>query len=145
MRYLTLALILHTLIALLLGDTLQMATFEDGDDTGLDLGDKPRHLGTHSLYGSLKRSRRSHSDMIVMFYHPQCPHCHLFLPKFYQIVNTLKKEKLALKFYLGDCGLHPQYLSAFSITGFPFLIYFHNGLPMESMPPQLTMATPLTE
>ena len=82
-------------------------------DQDITLDSKPEHIGKHELFGSLARSRRSGIDLIVLFYHPECPHCHLFLPKFYDAVNLLKKEHIAVEFYMADCGIHPQYVPAF--------------------------------
>jgi hypothetical protein len=62
-----------------------------------------------------------------------------------KVVNTVfAKSDPDLDFFLGDCGLNPHYLSAFTVSYFPFLVYFHQGLPFESMPAILTQSEVLT-
>jgi len=136
-----------TLICLILirgGLTIYSLPTEENDND-IDLDGTPDHLSTHELYGELARSRRAAIDMIVLFYHPYCPHCHLFMPKFYSSAKNIKKAGLALNIFMADCGLYPHFIPAFSIQGFPYLVYFHKGLPYDSMPVPLTLAAPLTE
>lgn len=124
-------------------DTFQQLIKPDNDDD-LNLDHKIEKIGRHEIYGELQRNRKDNKDMIVLFYHPQCPHCHLFIPKLTKIVNIMKKENTAIEFFLGDCGINPHYLAAFQVTYFPFMVYFHAGLPFESMPAVFTLSEVLT-
>lgn len=116
------------------------------NDEDLNLDHKTPKIDRHELFGELKRGHRNKKDIMVVFYHPMCPHCHEFLPKFEKVLQGLyKKEKPQLTFYRGDCGINPHYIAAFGIKYFPFLVYFHNGIPLESMPPPFTTEEVLTK
>lgn len=116
------------------------------NDEDLNLDHKVPKINRHELYGEVKRKHRRKKDMVILFYHPMCPHCHEFLPKYQNVVaNLTTKEKPQIDFFTGDCGLNPHFIAAFGIDYFPYLVYFHNGIPFEKMPPAFTQAEFLTK
>lgn len=148
---------LITILALITTNVLAIKSIKKDDisydslikpdnDEDLNLDHKTPKIDRHELFGELKRNHRNKKDMMVLFYHPMCPHCHEFLPKFEKVLQGLyKNERPRLTFYKGDCGINPHYIAAFGIKYFPFLVYFHNGIPLESMPPPFTTEAVLTK
>lgn len=72
-----------------LNDQVFQQLIKPESDEDLNLDHKIEKIGRHQIYGQLQRCRRSSRDMIVLFYHPMCPHCREFIPRMTKVVNSV--------------------------------------------------------
>jgi len=98
------------------------------------------------LFHDLAVTRKNKESMVVLFYSPNCGHCKEFEKK-YMIAakNLYKKKNKKLKFFKANCQNNPNLIVAFKIKFFPYLVYFHDGIPKTKMPLLLTNSKGLTE
>jgi thioredoxin-like negative regulator of GroEL len=98
------------------------------------------------LFHDLSKTRKNDQSMVVLFYAPNCGHCKLFEKLYKQAaVNLAKKKGKKLKFFKANCQKNPNLIIAFKIKFFPYLVYFHDGLPKKKMPLLLTNSKGLTQ
>jgi protein disulfide-isomerase-like protein len=68
------------------------------------------------------------ANMLVMFYTPWCGHCKKMKKDYAEAAEQLASEKNSGKLAVVDCTVHRVISDEFSITGFPTLKYFENGV-----------------
>lgn len=68
---------------------------------------------------------REYKYLLVLFYDPECPHCHNFMPVFEKMASTLKKENFF--FAKLDCIKNEKVANNLDIEAFPTITLLKNN------------------
>lgn len=73
----------------------------------------------------------SHSDLFVLFYIPQCPHCQKLHPEFEKAATQVSQINLPVTLAKLDASTDPESAESKEVRLYPTLLLFHNGEAKE--------------
>lgn len=91
-----------------------------------------------SLFHDLNHSREHGTSLIVIFYASTCHHCQKFLKGFVNVIPQLEEAHPKMIFKKANCLEVPNFIVAFDVKYFPYMVYFRKGVPRARMPLFLT-------
>jgi protein disulfide-isomerase A1 len=80
---------------------------------------------------TLAEALQQHQSILVEFYAPWCGHCKRLAPEYEKAANLLVEKGSNAKVAKVDSTVEKASSSAYSIRGYPTLLYFENGQMVE--------------
>ena len=100
-----------------------------------DHGDHHHHEETSNVLtltdATLEQALKDHANILVEFYAPWCGHCKRLVPEYERAANLLKEKGSPAVVAKVDATVEKSSASAYSIRGYPTLLYFQNGQMVE--------------
>lgn len=81
--------------------------------------------------GTINNVIKEHPSLLVEFYAPWCGHCKRLAPEYEKAANILKETGSKGVLAKLDATVEKTAASAWSIRGYPTLLYFENGEMVE--------------
>lgn len=72
------------------------------------------------------------NEAFVLFYSPDCPHCHELLHRMKHLAQLRETEPV--KAFKMNCKAHPEYITKYDLLYYPSFAYFKNGEMKSIMP-----------
>lgn len=81
--------------------------------------------------GSIDEAIKENSFILIEFYAPWCGHCKRLAPEYEKAADALKAAESKAVIAKVDSTVEKTAASAWSIRGYPTLLYFENGQMVE--------------
>ncbi|OMJ85109.1 hypothetical protein SteCoe_13633 [Stentor coeruleus] len=80
---------------------------------------------------TIEDALKENSHILIEFYAPWCGHCKRLAPEYEKAADLLKESGVAARIAKVDSTVEKNAASAYSIRGYPTLLYFENGQMVE--------------
>lgn len=80
---------------------------------------------------TIEDALKENSHILIEFYAPWCGHCKRLAPEYEKAADLLKESGVAARIAKVDSTVEKSAAAAYSIRGYPTLLYFENGQMVE--------------
>jgi protein disulfide-isomerase-like protein len=80
---------------------------------------------------TIEDALKENSHILIEFYAPWCGHCKRLAPEYEKAADLLKESGVAARIAKVDSTVEKNAAGAYSIRGYPTLLYFENGQMVE--------------
>lgn len=80
---------------------------------------------------TIEDALKENSHILIEFYAPWCGHCKRLAPEYEKAADLLKESGVAARIAKVDSTVEKNAAAAYSIRGYPTLLYFENGQMVE--------------